>query len=167
MAAGILVGIGALVFALDVILKQYVEENLTAGCEREVTASGGRVVLRKVYNQGAMLNLLENHAELLKLISVGIGGASLLYDTVLLQKRRRMLEKTGMMLFTGGALSNIFDRLVRGKVIDYLGFRSRWKKLSSITWNLGDFAIVAGALIVTVSRLPRRAHTFAAQTKKK
>lgn len=149
MTSWIFIGIAALVFGLDVVLKQWVEEHFYLGEAREL--AGGRFILRKVYNKGAMLNLLQDYPQILKRISAVIGAASLLYDAVLLKKRRHVMRKTGMMLFTGGAFSNIFDRLVRGKVIDYIGFRTRWKKLTAITYNLGDFAIFAGTLLVMLS----------------
>ena len=58
-----------------------------------------------------------------------------------------------MVLFTGGAWSNIFDRIVRGKVVDYLGFRTKWKKITKITYNLGDLAIFLGAFLVGLGEL--------------
>lgn len=153
MVPGIFGGIAIAVFGLDVLLKQAVEERLKTGEERELP--GGKVVLRKVYNKGAMLNLMQNSPHILKGISVVLGVATLLYDAVLLRKPRHFVKKIGMMLFTGGAFSNIFDRLVRGKVIDYIGFRTRWKKLSSITYNIGDFAIFTGAFLTMLSTWKR------------
>ena len=110
------------------------------------------MLLRKVYNKGAMLNLLESRPDILKWISALLGAATLLYDALLLRKPRRFVKKTGMMLFTGGAFSNIFDRFLRGRVIDYIGFQTRWQKLTEITYNLGDFAIFAGTALVSLSR---------------
>lgn len=153
MKTGRFVSLAAAVFGLDMTVKQYVEETMKPGQERE--AAGGKVVLRKVYNKGAMLNLLEDHTELLKTLSAGIGAATLLYDGALLKKKHRTLRKTGMMLFTGGAFSNIFDRLVRGKVIDYIGFRTRWPKLTAITYNIGDFAIFLGMALTALTTRKR------------
>ena len=153
MVMGIFGGIAASVFCLDVILKQTVEDRLKPGEERKLPC--GKVVLRNVYNKGAMLNLMQNSPHILKGIAAVLGAATLLYDAVLLRKRRQFVKKIGMMLFTGGAFSNIFDRLVRGKVIDYIGFRTRWKKLSSITYNLGDFAIFAGTFLTMISTVKR------------
>lgn len=150
MALSIWIGIAALVFSLDAILKQTVEDTFRQKEEREL--AGGRVILRKVYNKGAMLNLLQDYPRIIAGTSAAIGAAALLYDTVLLRRPRRFIRKLGMMLFTGGALSNIFDRLVRGKVIDYIGFRTRWRRLTSITYNIGDFAIFAGTFLVLLSR---------------
>ena len=73
-------------------------------------------------------------------------------DVFLLRKKGHTAEKTGMMLLTGGALSNLYDRIMRGKVVDYLAVKSRWKILSRLTFNLGDVCIAAGALLAALSR---------------
>ena len=39
-----------------------------------------------------------------------------------------------------------------GKVVDYLAFKSRWKRLSRLTFNLGDVCIAAGTLLAALSR---------------
>lgn len=144
-------GIALLVFSLDMILKQAVEETFVSGEERIL--AGGKVLIRKVYNKGAAFGFMKNRADILKKISALLGALTLLYDVCLLKKSRRFLEKTGMMLFTGGALSNIFDRFLRGRVIDYIGFQTRWPKLTEITYNLGDFAIFSGVILESLSRL--------------
>ena len=38
-----------------------------------------------------------------------------------------------------GSISNMFDRLVRGHVVDYVGFRLEDKHLEGITYNFADF----------------------------
>lgn len=143
----IFAGIAAAVFSLDVILKQAVEETLDSGEERVLT--GGKVYIRKVYNKGAALGFMKNRADVLRKISALLGAATLLYDVMLLRRPRRFLEKTGMMLFTGGAFSNIFDRILRGRVIDYIGFQTKWPEVTEITYNIGDFAIFFGMVLET------------------
>lgn len=54
-----------------------------------------------------------------------------------------------------GAWSNTFDRWIRGYVIDYVGFRTKWKKITEITYNLGDFFIMAGSVFMMLSSLFR------------
>ena len=54
---------------------------------------------------------------------------------------------------TAGAWSNTFDRWFRGYVVDYVGFETKCKKLSSITYNLADFFIAAGGIMVVISSL--------------
>ena len=52
---------------------------------------------------------------------------------------------------TAGAWSNTFDRWIRGYVIDYVGFKIRWEKITRITYNLGDFFLAAGAVLMMLS----------------
>lgn len=139
------------IFAADILLKQAVEEKISPGEEREIL--GGAVIIRKVYNKGAVLRLLEKYPKVVKTASSVRGMLMLFYDGVLWSRKGRWLHKAGMVLFTGGAWSNIFDRIVRGKVVDYLGFRTKWKKITKITYNLGDLAIFLGAFLVGLGEL--------------
>lgn len=139
------------IFAADILLKQAVEEKISPGEEREIL--GGVVIIRKVYNKGAVLRLLEKYPKVVKTASSVCGMLMLFYDGVLWSRKGRWLHKAGMVLFTGGAWSNIFDRIVRGKVVDYLGFRTKWKKITKITYNLGDLAIFLGAFLVGLGEL--------------
>lgn len=145
MASRIFCGIAGGIFGLDMILKQSIEKNFRPGEER--CLAGGRICLRKVYNQGAALNLMQEKPELLKKLSAALVSAAVLYDAFLAARGGQHVRKLAMALYTGGAMSNLYDRLRRGKVIDYIGFRSKWKKLEQLTWNLGDFAILAGAVL--------------------
>ena len=61
-----------------------------------------------------------------------------------------------MVLLTAGAISNTYDRLIRGKVIDYIGIQWENSKLRRITANLADVYVVIGAVIVSVSKIFRR-----------
>ena len=132
--------------ALDLGIKQYVTE----GEDREL--AGGRLVLRRVYNRGAAFNLLEKSPQFVTKLSAWLGAVLLVRDVFLMRKKGHTAEKTGMMLLTGGALSNLYDRIMRGKVVDYLAVKSRWKRLSRLTFNLGDVCIAAGALLAALSR---------------
>lgn len=136
--------------ALDLGIKQYVLDNVTEGEDREL--AGGRLVLRRVYNRGAAFNLLEKSPQFVTKLSAWLGAVLLVRDVFLMRKKGHTAEKTGMMLLTGGALSNLYDRIMRGKVVDYLAVKSRWKRLSRLTFNLGDVCIAAGALLAALSR---------------
>ena len=59
-------------------------------------------------------------------------------------------RKLGMAILGAGASSNIFDRLSRGKVIDYIGIRSKNQFLARLTANLGDFYILLGAVLLAL-----------------
>ena len=135
-------------FGTDTILKKTVEERLEPGEERKLFH--GRILLRRVYNYGVMLNILSDHPKIIRSASLLLGAGMLSFDMIVWPLRGRHVQKLGLSLFTGGALSNIFDRLIRGRVVDYFGIQTRWKKFTDVTFNLGDLFIFAGALLVSV-----------------
>ena len=65
------------------------------------------------------------------------------------QKGNRLL-RLGLSLLLGGAFSNTYDRLRRRYVVDYLTFNVRWKPLRRVVFNLSDFCIMIGALLVVI-----------------
>lgn len=144
-------GLFAVLLGADEAVKQYVEEDMASGEKRAIL--GGRIVIRKVYNRGFLLNLLEQHPTVIKGASVVTGLGVLFYDALLFMKKGHYVKKLGMTLLSAGAASNIFDRLVRGKVIDYIGVRTENKFFARITANLGDYYIAFGALITAICNI--------------
>ena len=61
-----------------------------------------------------------------------------------------------MTLVSAGAASNLYDRLFRKKVVDYIGIRSEKKRLSDLTANLADIYITAGAVLTVLSRMAHK-----------
>ena len=145
--AGIAIG----VFLIDIVLKHSIEERFLPNEERPVL--GGEILIRRVHNKGACLNMFQAHPDKVLYSSLFLGVMTLIYDAVLLWKKGHFFRKTGMMLFTGGAFSNIYDRIMRGYVVDYIGFKTRWNKLTRITYNIGDFFIFAGAFLTCLSEI--------------
>ena len=72
-------------------------------------AAGGRILLRKSYNSGMAMNLLENRPGFVKWLTAGLGVFLLVYELCLLAKGGRTVEKTGWALVLGGACSNLYD----------------------------------------------------------
>ena len=61
------------------------------------------------------------------------------------------VERTGWAILTGGALSNLYERCRKGYVVDYIGFQTSDEKLTKITYNLGDFFLAAGSILILLS----------------
>ena len=146
-------GLFAAVLAmLDITIKSCIENGITRKEERETLK--GKVILRKVYNRGFGLNVLQNDPDTVKYVSSF--ATIILTITQLIQLMRKKgskLKKIGLSLMTAGAWSNTFDRWLRGYVIDYIGFENKNKKIEKITWNLGDFFLIAGGIIVSLGSL--------------
>lgn len=152
LAGGLFAGL----FGADMAVKQYVEDTFEKGKDKDTVLK--HVVLRKVHNKGFAFNALDQYPKVIKITSLISAGMLTFYDFLLFRKRGRWLEKLGMILVSAGAASNIFDRLVRGQVIDYIGFKSRNKFLADITANLADFYIGAGAVIVSCQAALKKVH---------
>lgn len=147
MAAG---GLLVVLVCLDMGIKQYIEETFKLNEERETIID--KLVLRKVYNKGFFMNTLEKRPEIVKGSAAIISAVIFLYNVWLFLRRGRWLEKLGMVFLTAGAVSNTYDRLIRGKVIDYIGVQWKNSFFRRLTANLADIYVAVGAVIVTITR---------------
>lgn len=145
----IYIGIVAMIFIGDCLIKNYMEKTLAEGEEKEKW--NGFIRLRMHHNKGAFLNAGQKNraavATLSLLLTIGVTAAFVL----LLGKQGNKMLKTGFSLLLGGAFSNTYDRLKRKYVVDYFSFYVRWKRLSRVIFNLSDFGIILGALLVALS----------------
>lgn len=110
----------------------------------------GVIAVRNLHNHGAMLNLGEKHSMVIKVISVGLTVFLTIVFILTLGHAGKNLLKTGLSLLLGGAFSNTYDRLKDGYVTDYVSFRFGPKALQKVVFNIGDFAIIIGALLVAI-----------------
>ena len=112
---------------------------------RERSAFGGRVRLTTLWNKGAAFGLPLGRAVLMAL------SALVLAATALFWRRRNPL---GAGLVLGGGISNLWERLRHGKVLDYLRVPALPGKLGKYVYNLADLALFLGALLLAL--FPRR-----------
>jgi signal peptidase II len=59
-------------------------------------------------------------------------------------KRGNELLKLGLSLIVAGGASNVWDRIKRKYVVDYI----YWKRLKKIIFNLADVMIALGSVLV-------------------
>ncbi|HAX52388.1 signal peptidase II [Muricomes intestini] len=135
----------------DITVKTYVEGAVKKGEEHSICK--GKVKIRKVYNKGMCLNLFEDNPEFVKISSAFAAVLLTIYQLITLLRKGKYLKKAGLSLMVAGAWSNTIDRWIRGYVIDYVGFQTKWKKVTEITYNLGDLFIGAGSLFMMLSSL--------------
>ena len=103
---------------------------------RERSALGGRIKLTALWNRGAAFGLPLGR-EALMVLSALVLGVTVLF-------RRRSPFGAGLVL--GGGLSNLWERLRDGKVLDYLRFPAAPGKLKKYVYNLADLSLFLGAL---------------------
>lgn len=146
-------GLGVCLFGVDEILKQRVEDQME---EDEIRSYlDDRLLIRKVYNRGFIFSSLEDKNTLVKGVSIVAGTMVFLMD-LWAERYGNLQQKLGMTLLSAGAASNIFDRLIRGKVIDYIAVRTKNSRLKKITANLGDIYIALGAVLIWITKIGKR-----------
>ena len=67
----------------------------------------------------------------------------------------RKSAPVGAGLLLGGGLSNLYERLRHGKVYDYLRFPKAPGFIKDYVYNLADFAIFLGAVLLVFCRKKR------------
>ena len=98
----VLINITACLALIDIALKSTIEGYMTQKEER--TACGGKLILRKVYNKGMCMNLLEDHQEVVKYGSAFAAVLLTIYQLITLLRRKAcILKKWGLSLMTAGA----------------------------------------------------------------
>jgi signal peptidase II len=96
-------------------------------------------------NPGAVFGLFSQSPAPWKTALLIVASAALLIAVVAMVWRTRRLQwetRLGLALILGGALSNLYDRIRVGRVVDFLDFYFRSYHWAS--FNLADSAIVVG-----------------------
>lgn len=136
------------IFVVELGIKNHVEKHRKE--EEERPALGGALLLRKYHNRGAFLDMGERVRPLVALVSVLLSLAMTAVFVMTLGSRGSAVLKTGLALLLGGAYSNTYDRLRRKYVVDYFSFGVKWQKLRRVVFNLSDFCIAVGAMMLVL-----------------
>ncbi len=140
------------VLALDRTTKWLVEDHIELHDTLQVIPGFFR--LTHVQNRGAAFGLFaESPSEWKVAVLVLFSLVALIVVSALLWRNSHSLTMTGtaLSLILGGAVGNLWDRLVSGHVVDFLDFY-----VSSYHWpafNVADSAIVVGAVLLVAEIL--------------
>jgi signal peptidase II len=105
-------------------------------------------------NTGAAFSLFaDSPSEWRTGLLIGFSLVAMVVVMVLLWKQSRPLNLTGiaLSLILGGAVGNLWDRIVSGRVVDFLLFY--YKQYQWPVFNLADSAIVVGAGLLVIEIL--------------
>ncbi|MFY9314452.1 MAG: signal peptidase II [Burkholderiales bacterium] len=138
--------LAAVVLALDYLTKIVVLHSFAPG-ERLALTPFFNLVL--VFNTGAAFSFLATAQGWQTLFFAAIAAvASVVIGYLIVKNEKKVLFCSGLSLILGGALGNLHDRLVYGKVVDFLDFHAagwHWP-----AFNVADSAITVGAAILIV-----------------
>ena len=103
---------------------------------RDTEYAKGSIKLRTLWNEGAAFGLPIKPSAVI--------AASISLMALLWARRKEHPVSTGLVL--GGGLSNLLERLLHGRVYDYLQFPKAPGKLKRYVYNLADFFILLGGI---------------------
>jgi signal peptidase II len=139
------IALGAIL--LDRVTKILIERMLPMN--GAVTVIPGFFEITHVRNRGAAFGLFSNStSEWRSVLLIGFSTLALAVVAYLLWKSDHALQTTaiGLSLILGGAIGNLWDRIVRGQVTDFLHFY-----IGNLVWpdfNVADSCIVIGAILL-------------------
>ncbi len=136
--------ISAIVIAFDLSTKYYFDHNFQYGETQVVTPFFNWVL---AYNKGAAFSFLHHSGgwqrEFFIVLTTIITGVLL---WMLKKNHANRLLATALVLVIGGALGNLFDRVVHGHVVDFIQLHAAgyyWP-----AFNVADSAICVGAAML-------------------
>ncbi len=144
--------LSAVVIVLDYASKAAVLAVFAPGESRAVAPFFNLVL---VFNRGAAFSFLAGAPGWQTLVFASIAAvASIVISFLILRNARKRLFCTGLALILGGALGNLYDRLVYGHVVDFLDLHAagwHWP-----AFNVADSAITVGAGILILESFLHR-----------
>ena len=136
----LLAGLG---FAGDRITKDLIDNKLDTG---EKSFFKGKIKLCRAENRGFAMNTLESDKKLVVSVSTVIFVFLLAAYTAVLWNSKLKPLRLGFSFIVAGAAGNVYDRIVRGYVTDFINV-SFMKK---ILFNIADILVVVGSLMALI-----------------
>ena len=137
-------GLSAIVIALDLLTKYWVQSVLTDGEQRTITSFFNLVLF---HNQGAAFSFLANAGGWQRIFFSAISVIASAVIIYLLRKHTsQKLFCLGLALILGGALGNLYNRLTLGYVVDFLYFH--YHQYYWPAFNVADSAISCGVALL-------------------
>jgi signal peptidase II len=148
--------LAAIVFLLDRLTKWFIDTHVTFFDTYKVIPGFFDIV--RSQNRGVAFGIFnDSTSEWRTTLLVIASLAAVVVVSVMLWNARRLdrLSMWGLALILGGAAGNVFDRIVSGRVTDFLLFYIRDYQWPA--FNMADSAIVVGSALLMLDLLrPKR-----------
>lgn len=143
-------GLALLVIVLDQISKHWVEAVLTYN-EPVVFTSFFNFTLR--YNPGAAFSFLSDadgwQRWFFTIVALVVSAVLVVWIARVASTRK--LEAFGLTMILGGAIGNVYDRIVLGHVVDFIVVH--YEDYYWPAFNLADSAITLGAILLIIDMI--------------
>lgn len=149
--------VSALIVAADRFSKILIQRSMTLVDSVSLIPGWLRIVHTE--NPGAAFGVLaEGNPFLRSVVLIGVSAAVLIFVAFALWGRgsfHAVLTRFGLSLILGGAIGNLYDRVLHGAVTDFIEvYHGAW---SFPAFNVADSAITVGAALLLLDLLrPRR-----------
>lgn len=124
-----------------------IKEKVEAGTINNgvIEKSRGFAEIEKHHNRGIPMNHFSNHTKKITLISEVVLTVFSMYAIKQAVSYDDLALDAANTLILGGAVSNTYDRIKRGYVVDYLKIGRK-----RAIYNISDFCIIGGALLTLI-----------------
>jgi len=141
----------AIIFSVDFLVKVYLRTNFPL---ESIPIIDNFLHITVVFNSGAAFGILQGKTSLL--ISIGIIFILFFLNAIKNEIKNSYLIKVACGFILGGAISNLYDRISLGYVVDYIDFRI-WP-----VFNISDTCITTGVGILLFQSLRKnpKKHLF-------
>ena len=112
--------------------------------EKQVLIINHYLNFRPVWNDGISFGMLQGYGNFGR-ISFIIIAISISLWIILYSRKLNIIGFVGYNMIAGGALGNVIDRLIHGKVIDFIDLH--YKEYHWPTFNMADSFIFIGVLL--------------------
>jgi signal peptidase II len=144
-------GVALVVILIDQLSKVAVMRTFEYGRPHWITSFFNLVL---VYNQGAAFSFLAAAGGWQRWVFTALGLIAAVVICYLLKRHAgQRLFCTALALILGGALGNVIDRALYGRVVDFLDVHAG--QLHWPVFNLADSAITVGAVLLVIDELRR------------
>jgi signal peptidase II len=139
--------LSALIIALDLLSKWFADTNLQM--YQQVPVIDGLFSFTLAYNPGAAFSFLANAGGWQRwfFVAIAVGVSGMLVVWLARLPGDKIMEPLALALILGGALGNLYDRIVHGHVVDFI--LVHWQQSWFFpAFNIADSAITVGAALL-------------------
>lgn len=142
LAYGVVGLTAALIFFIDFSIKAYL---LTNFAYRSIPVLKDIFHITVIFNTGAAFGILKGNTNLLTCLGIVFVGLFIFF--IKKEEKKNLIFLIACGLILGGALSNLYDRIFLGFVVDYIDLRI-WP-----VFNLSDSGISIGVAVLLLQSL--------------
>jgi signal peptidase II len=143
----ILMGVSLLVVALDQFTKFLILQSVRLN--DSVPLYPDFLYLTYIQNPGTAFGFMSNMEGVVRIpffIAITLAAGSIVYMYQRIMPQEKHLSRVGLGLVWGGALGNFLDRILYGKVIDFIDVR--YHDYQWYIFNVADSCVTVGLLLL-------------------